>query len=128
MRHARSLPFKLASAAVALCLGAALAGCSHTVGLGSERVLRLALTEYRIHPDRVRVQAGELTIVVRNVGLLTHNLTISRGDQAQAQTTPIPPGSRRQLTVILTPGTYYLDSSLFSDRALGLYGTLVVTG
>ena len=115
--------------AITLVLLIALgAGCSRTVAVGSGQVLHMALTEYRLNPDRVRVPAGELTIVVRNLGKLTHNLALSRNNQTQVQTKPIPPGSRAQLTVILTPGTYVLDSSLFSDQALGLYGTLIVTG
>jgi hypothetical protein len=127
MLSLRSLAHKLAPALSVLVAAAALAGCSHTVNQGSGRVLRVALTDYHLNPDRVRVPSGELTIVVRNLGVLTHNLALSRGDQSQVQTTPIPPGARAQLTVILTPGTYVLDSSLFSDRALGLYGTLIVT-
>jgi plastocyanin len=115
-----------------VCVLAALAvcpaGCAHTANLGHVRVLRFAVTEYRMNPQSARVTAGRLTIVVRNVGRLTHNFVISKADQVQAQTTPVPPGTRTQLTVILTPGTYQINSSLFSDQALGLYGTLIVTG
>jgi Cupredoxin-like domain len=115
--------------AIALVMMVSLAaGCSRTVAVGSGQVLHVALTEYRLSPDRVRVPAGELTIVVRNLGRLTHNLALSRNTKTQVQTKPIPPGSRAQLTVILTPGTYVLNSTLFSDQALGLYGTLIVTG
>jgi plastocyanin len=124
----RSLTQTLRKGAACLCLAAALAACEDTVNQGHVRVLRFALSEYRINPQSVRVTAGALTIVVRNVGRLTHNFVISRDKQTQAQTRPLPPGTRSELTVILTPGTYDLDSSLFSDQALGLYGTLTVTG
>jgi plastocyanin len=128
MAGVRLLAHKLAPAAALVLVAAALGACSHTAELGSGRVLRVVMTDYHMNPGRIRVQAGELTIVVRNLGRLTHNFVLLRGNQAQVQTTPIAPGSRAQLTVILTPGTYVVDSSLFSDRAVGLYGTLIVTG
>jgi hypothetical protein len=42
-------------------------------------------------------------------------------------TPPIWPGATRQLSVTLVPGTYTLASTLFSDQALGEFGTLTVT-
>lgn len=128
MSAARS-PHRILRPRLALLLVAAgLVGCAHTADLGRGHLLRIAVTEWRMNPDRIRVRPGELTILVRNVGRLTHNLVVARDEQPQAHTTPIPPGARRQMTVILTPGTYTLNSSLFSDRALGLYGTLIVSG
>jgi hypothetical protein len=115
-------------AAVCLSLTGAVAACGQSEDLGHTRVLRFALTEYRMNPQHVRVDGGQLTIVVRNVGRLSHNFVITRNDQVQARTTPLPPGSRTQLTLFLPPGTYDLHSTLFSDQALGLYGTLTVTG
>src|SRR5947209_6837465 len=106
MPGARSSMRMLLQGAAGLCLAAALVGCSHTVSAGNSRVARLVLTEYRMNPGSLRVPPGELTIVVRNLGRLTHNLTISRDDQEQAHTMPLPPGSRSQLTVVLTPGSY----------------------
>lgn len=128
MRRPRPLTRLLLLGGTCLCLAAPISGCGQTENLGRIRLLRFAVTEYRLNPPRVSVFTGDLTIVVRNVGRLTHNFVISRGNQVQAQTKPLPPGSRTQLTVFLAPGTYQLDSSLFSDQALGLDGTLIVTG
>ena len=111
-----------------LCLVGGVSACGQTANLGHAHVLRFALTEYRVNPQHVRVIAGLLTIAVRNVGRLTHNFVIVRGDQVEAQTTPLAPGSRAQIIIFLPPGTYDLHSTLFSDQALGVYGTLVVTG
>src|SRR5437016_5275667 len=117
----------LAAGAGALCLATLASGCSHTM---TERghLVRLIVTEYRMNPASLRVPPGELTIVVRNMGRLTHNLVISRGDRAQAHTTPMPPGARPQLAVIVTSGRYVLASSLFSDGDLGFYAPLPVSG
>ena len=70
---------------------------------------------------------GLVTIIVHNVGKLTHNLVITEGDQQIDGTPPIWPGATQQLLVALSPGTYTMASTLFSDQALGEYGTLTVT-
>jgi hypothetical protein len=112
---------------VALVLAAGLAGCGHTVAVGPQRLLRVVLTEYRMNPGRVRVSAGPLTIVVRNLGRMNHNFAVLHNEQIQAETKPLSTGQRTELIIYLTPGTYVMGSTLFSDRALGLYGTLVVS-
>jgi plastocyanin len=108
-------------------LGLALAGCGHTATVGRDRTLRLALTEYRVVPQKVQVSAGELTIFVHNEGKLTHNLAITDGKNQVLVTPPIWPGATTKLTVALAPGGYTIGSTLFSDQALGQYGSLTVT-
>jgi hypothetical protein len=108
-------------------LGVAIAGCGHSASVGADHVLRLALTEYQVVPQKVEVTAGELTILVHNVGKLTHNLVITEGDQQIDGTPPILPGTTGELSVVLTPGDYTIGSTMFSDQALGEYGTLKVT-
>jgi hypothetical protein len=107
-------------------LAATLAGCSQTVHVGSGRMLRLALSEYRVTPQSVLAEPGQLTLVVANDGRLTHNLAITRGGKVISQTPPIPPGESMDLIVYLGRGSYVMTSTLFSDRALGEYGTLNV--
>jgi len=116
----------IAGVAVAV-LGIPLAGCGHTASVGSERTLRVALSEYRVAPEKVKASAGALTIIVHNLGKLTHNLVVLRGDQRVVETQPIWPGTVGELSVNLVPGRYTLASTLFSDQALGEYGTLTIT-
>jgi plastocyanin len=126
MPRARSVP-RLLTAACAMLLGAAaLSGCSHTLTVGPAHMVRMVLTEYRMNPDRIQVSPGPLTIVVRNLGRLNHNLAVIQNQQPVAETKPMAPGVRMEVTVYLAPGTYDLASTLFSDQALGLYGTLIV--
>ena len=113
--------------ALALFALAGVTGCSHTEVVGSNRTLHVAISEYRLNPARVRVTTGSLTILVRNVGRLTHNLVIGSGGQKEAGTTTIWPGQSTALTVNLAPGTYSMSSNLQSDQALGVDGTLEVT-
>lgn len=107
-------------------LAAALAGCSQTVDVGSGRMLRLALSEYRVIPQSVLAEPGQLTLVVANDGRLTHNLAITRAGKVISQTPPIPPGQSMELIVYLGRGSYVMTSTLFSDQALGEYGSLNV--
>jgi len=126
MRRTRVAIRLLLTGAASLVLAAALAGCGHTVTVGSARTLRLALTEYRVVPQSVVAEPGDLTLIVVNDGRLTHNLTITIGGTVVGQTPPIAPGASSDLLLNLTRGSYVMASTLFSDQALGTYGTLKV--
>jgi hypothetical protein len=124
---ARAAKLLLIAVAASAAFGIGLAGCGHNATVGSDRTLKLALTEYQVVPQKVEVSTGELTIIVHNVGKLVHNLVVTQGDQRIAETQPIWPGTVGELAVALPPGRYTLSSTLFSDQALGQYGTLTVT-
>jgi hypothetical protein len=110
----------LLTGAALSALAGAIAGCGQTV------MLRLALSEYRVTPQSILAEPGQLTLVVANDGRLTHNLAITRGGTVVSQTPPIPPGESMELNVSLGRGSYVMTSTLFSDQALGEYGTLKV--
>ena len=105
----------------------ALSGCSHVHVVGAARTLTVALTDYRLTPQNVRVAQGELTIIVRNYGRLAHNLTVRMASVSEGTTPPLLPGQTAQLAVYLPPGKYVMASTILSDQALGAYGTLTVT-
>lgn len=111
-----------------LAIASILGGCGHTTVVGAGRMLRLALTEYRVVPQSARAPSGPLTIIVSNDGRLTHNLAISKNGTVLAQTGPIRSGASAELVVRLAPGSYLMASTMFSDQALGEYGTLTVSG
>ncbi len=104
-----------------------LAGCRHTLTLASTQPVRVALTEYRLTPQDVRVPMGVVVLEAHNYGRLTHNLEISQAGHQVAVTRPIPPGGSAILDVFLAPGKYLMASALLDDTPLGLYGTLTVT-
>jgi hypothetical protein len=116
----------VAKLGVTLVLCASLAACGQTHIVGPHRTLRLALTEYRLRPQRVQAKAGQLTILVHNYGRLTHDLAVSRGGHTASSTQPIPPGGNTELVLTLRPGQYLMASTILYDQDLGLYGTLVV--
>jgi Cupredoxin-like domain len=119
-------PRALMLAAVAAC-GAAIAGCGHTQTVGGDRTVRIALSEYRLRPDHIRMNAGYVDIQVSNYGRLTHNLVITSHGVTDGSTKPIWPGQHAELTLSLAPGKYSISSTMLSDQALGAYGTLIVT-
>jgi hypothetical protein len=127
MRRPRVTSRMLLTGAASATLVVLAAGCSHTVAVGSARTLRLGLTEYRVVPQSVLAEPGELTLIVTNDGRITHNLAITVGGKVLEQTPPIPPGQSSELIVYLGKGSYVITSTLFSDQALGTYGTLKVS-
>ena len=126
MRRAHKANRLLLAGAASAAIVAAIAGCSHTVAVGAGRTLRLALTEYRLVPQSVLAEPGDLTLIVSNDGRLTHDLAITSSGTVIDQTPPIPPGASTELMVNLPRGSYVMTSTLLSDQALGTYGTLNV--
>jgi hypothetical protein len=128
--HARRRPPRVTPrrlfAATLIGLAIAAAGCGHTVRVGADRMLRIAMTEYRLNPQSVTVAEGPLTILIHNYGRLTHNLAVSLNGQTAGATKPIAPGQDATLTLMLTKGSYLMASTLLSDEALGEFGTLKV--
>jgi len=104
-----------------------LCGCGHTKAVGSDGILQVSLTEYRVTPQSARASPGLLILVVHNHGRLTHDLVISLSGHLEASTMPIAPGQTTELAVTLPAGNYLMASTILSDQALGSYGTLTVT-
>jgi hypothetical protein len=127
MRRTRLATRLLLSGVASAGLAVASTGCSHTVSVGPSRTLRLAVSEYRVIPQSVRARSGQLTLLIENDGRLAHDLAISRHGKIVGQTPPIQPGGSAFLALSLTRGSYLMTSTLFSDQALGAYGTLNVT-
>ncbi len=113
--------------ALLVALFAVLSGCGSTHQIGASRTLDVGVSEYKLTPASARVSQGVVTLVVHNYGILTHNLQVSAGSQVTAATKPIWPGQTAVLALNLAPGKYEMTSSLLSDQALGVYGTLTVT-
>lgn len=118
-----------------LCAVAApLAGC------GSEKPLPvlnntigLKLGEYWIRPQVVSANAGQLRLIVRNKGILTHNIaveTIPKNPNAKpqtiARTATVHAGQRAETTFTIGPGRYRLVCTIANHSYLGMVGTLVV--
>jgi hypothetical protein len=132
----RRIPHTLPRATLALLAPLTLAGCG---GAKTVRVegheLRFGLDEYRILPRDVSVPPGPLRMVVRNRGVLTHNLTLERENRdasgnavVLASSSTIMPGATVTVTTSapLRPGRYALLSTISNQADLGMSGTLIV--
>lgn len=123
----RRLAVGLLLSASALAPSLALLGCGATVRVPTGGTVRVAISDYRLNPDRIHARAGTVTVVASNFGRLAHDLVISIDGHSAASLKPLPPGGSEQQTVTLGPGTYQIASTLLSDAALGISGTLIVT-
>jgi hypothetical protein len=109
-----------------LMLASLASGCGEAPVVASRRVLTVALSEYRLSPRETRAGAGPLTVLVHNYGRFPHNLALSASGRLLVETQPLWPGESADLTVVLPRGKYLMASTLFSDQALGTFGTLNV--
>ena len=126
MRGIRAPTRLLVAMLTSALLTATLNACGRTVTAGTGQTVRVALTEYRVIPQSIRFRAGQLTLRVENDGRLAHSLAVSRRGSIVGQTPPLLPGASADLVLSLPPGSYLMSSTLFSDQALGEYGTLTV--
>jgi plastocyanin len=127
-RAARVLPVLLGS-------GVLLAGCGDPPVVPVEnRTIGLKLDEYRILPQRVSAPAGPLRLIVRNIGILTHNVAIetipkvgSKDDPERiVLTSTVHPGERTEVSFTIEPGTYQLVCTIGNHDDLGQTGRLYV--
>ena len=117
----------LLALALALAPALAVAGCGRTTVVPAGDTATVALTEYRLEPQSLRVAPGPVRILARNLGRLAHNLVLSAGNRTLATSPAVAPGASLVFTVSLTAGHYTLGSNLFDDQSLGLYGSLTVS-
>jgi uncharacterized cupredoxin-like copper-binding protein len=143
----RRMPVSLRATAVVLGAAALLTACGGgepaPVTIRSS-TLHLKLTEYRIYPQNVTIQATarplRLQVVAKNVGKLTHNIVIRAEDQSDEQGVADPddqptvymksstahPGETVTKTAFLQPGTYRLTDTIGNHDNLGQYGELKI--
>ena len=125
------------AAALALLAAAALGGCGGAPGFVTDRdgTLQIALDEYRLEPENIRVRAGRLHIVARNRGQLTHNLEVQSLNRDPGEppysfgrTDTAHPGEIVSRTLELRAGKYRLVCTIANHDDLGQYGELQVMG
>jgi plastocyanin len=125
-------PIRLPLAVCALLLP--LAGCGSSKPLPVlNNTIGLKLYEYRIRPQSVSATAGRLRLIVRNHGILTHNIAVETipknpNDKAQtlARTATVHAGQRAETFFTIAPGRYRLVCTIANHSYLGMTATLVV--
>jgi uncharacterized cupredoxin-like copper-binding protein len=85
--------------------------------------LELGATEMRYSPSRIAVAAGEVPIVLRNEGLVVHDLRIEDKPTFLLEAAP---GKTATATWSLSKGRYEIYCSIPGHRAAGMEGILEV--
>jgi plastocyanin len=114
---------------------ACLAGCggdddeapTRSVTVNPNSTFRVTGDEYSFDPNRVVVRgAGPLTIRLRNVGEVAHNLRIEREGEDVGGTSTLPQGASGSGRVNLEHGRYEMICTVGDHAELGMVGELRV--
>jgi plastocyanin len=104
------------------------AGCGSPAAVTvPDHAVSIRVTDFRYHPQVVRVQAGAITFHVRNGGRLPHNFAIRGEGSDRLQVSTMLPGETDQGIVNLPPGQYRMYCTIGNHEELGEYGTLIIT-
>jgi plastocyanin len=127
-RPARLLPVLLAAAAWS-------AGCSDPEPVPVDnQTIGMRLEEYRLNPQAVSARAGEIRLIIRNLGIYPHNVAVETipeiGSEDPAveitRTATVHAGQRSEVTFRIKRGTYQLVCTIANHDDLGQVGTLLV--
>ncbi len=100
-----------------------------------DSTVQVRLSEYKLTPRRIIVNAGQMSLFAQNDGKLTHNLVVEE-EHTEIGELPVRFGRTPTLhpgelgTEVkpfrLEPGTYRLVCTVGNHENLGMYGELVV--
>ena len=134
----RSKTVGTASAAtVTLAVALVVAACGGTgaeattgapASAGVDGTIKVAASEYRFDPSTLTVPAGAVTFEVTNNGTEEHEFEVFKGETVVDEIEGLVPGLTRTLPVTLEAGDYIYVCKLAGHDALGMAGTLTVTG
>jgi len=88
--------------------------------------IEIALLEYEMKPNKIRVKPGAVTFVLRNKGRFAHDFHVD-GPGVEAHAEKFSPGRAVRLKVTLREGEYKISCPLSNHEQRGMHGTLVVT-
>lgn len=88
--------------------------------------IEIALLEYEMKPNKIRVKPGAVTFVLRNEGRFAHDFHVE-GPGVEAHAAKFSPGRTVRLEVSLQEGEYKISCPLSNHDERGMHGTLVVT-
>jgi hypothetical protein len=112
-------------------LAAALApvGCGGTAAVDLRDApppIRLTIGEFHVSPQNIVVRPGTLRIVVRNAGVLDHQLAIGQDAMILDRTAWLKPGQSEQLTLHVARGDYDVFDPTENNDAAGISGSVDV--
>lgn len=111
-----------------LALTAAGCGSSDAVAVDGSAPVAIAMSEFRLDPQDVEVEAGRRTFEIRNEGTMVHRFELRSDDLRErlVMGRPLRPGESETLTVDLAPGSYVMRCAQERHNTLGEHGTVTV--
>ncbi len=85
--------------------------------------VEVTMREFKFEPARFEVPAGRVVLVIRNEGLIPHDLSIPGLGK---KTEYIAPKQEATLELDLRPGSYPFECTVSGHKEAGMVGTLVV--
>jgi len=126
------LPHKRPFAAVFVVVALALAGCGsgRTADVADTEAVVVAMSEFKLDPQQLRLSAGRRTFEIRNEGRMVHRFELRSADGRRrlAIGRPLKPGETETLAVRLRPGQYLMRCAQERHNTLGEWGTVAVRG
>ena len=124
------LPPKRSFAALFLGAAVALSACGggETAQVADDAAAVVAMSEFRLEPQQLRLGAGRRTLTVRNAGRVVHRFELRSGDGGRliVRGRPLKPGEQESLSVRLRPGDYLMRCAQPRHNTLGEWGRVVV--
>lgn len=99
-----------------------------TTTAASGGMVTITEKDFSLDPSTVTVAAGKVTFEAKNAGGTDHALAIEGNGLAEQQTDTVGPHDSSFITVDLKPGTYTMFCPIDGHRALGMKGTITVSG
>lgn len=118
----------LAAVAVAALLAAGGCGSGQKTTVDDDRPVAIAMSEFRLSPQDLRLPEGRRTLEVRNEGTMVHRFEIRSADGTRRFVlgAPLKPGASERLAVDLPRGDYVMRCAQERHNTLGEHGTLSV--
>lgn len=118
----------LTAVAVALLLAVSGCGSGDSATVADDRPVPIAMSEFRLSPQDLRLPEGRRTLEIRNEGTVVHRFEIRSEDGTRRFVLgePLKPGESERLAVDLPRGEYAMRCAQERHNTLGEYGTLTV--
>lgn len=124
------VPPRLLAALVAAAFTLALAACGSgdSLTVADDRPVAIAMSEFRLSPQELRLPEGRRTLEIRNEGTIVHRFEIRSVDGRRrfVRGEPLRPGQSERIVVSLRAGEYAIRCGQERHNTLGEYGTLRV--
>jgi plastocyanin len=94
----------------------------------SNTVLTMSEKEFTISPATATAQTGKIDFTIKNDGTIVHNFAVDVAGK-EYKSSDVQPGKSIPFSVTISvPGDYQFYCAIPGHRALGMNGTLTVTG